>query len=807
MVSSIIHSPSVNLYMVLAHTFQSFGESTRSCQVTAPRELTLNSSDLQLPFLSDMALTSINDSKGWQSLLEVDKPTGGKQRSVMVSPSGSGGAKVTVKSETSQAFAQNRTQDTTTPTSQQLSKSTPLKITEGLNGENQDNAVEPPLKTSKPQLTLPIVPNIVDGNPVSPTAAGQAIYDFVQNMQGKSLSQSIWAPKNVSRSINGKSSRPLSPVTISDLTINTKSTSKSASVERLINASTQTELTMNQLNSLLGGVTQGMQEVAEKVTQVNAALPAKTEPAFTAVPPHLRALKTKEKTYVTSVIISKFESNTLQATSTKPLVDETSSSDPVVTHELGTSTNVPEHSVMWHSVEEARAHDSVSTQEPRMSFVPPHLRVSAEQEDQVVPTKVESSSSGGFAATSAKIKEGSPPSTSSKSRPPGVQSSSHVEEDWAKRSPSIENLVEEFEHDRMGSAFAVAEFGDKETICKETTAGKPEVLSYQPKTQSSPSKPQNSAKLSSGPQEQANGEVLKPAGLQENGGGTISNSTQSQEEDECEISKLLRLQEKEEGEVSGSESSPASDLAKSPVIREETSAAQGQPAVTPKQPPGPLPDTGRPKFNPLAYGAISRIPDKLPDRSNQFVFESWGGQLPRAGPSKPCLISQIYIFANKVPVVAEVRTVILRPLPPNSTPAFVSSIVFGGQLERIHMLGESAAFVTFLHGSDCQRFYAATDNGLVYGKSDDGREKFVHVRLGKEVDIVAGQLKEWISKGWTRCVRATHVDEDITLQEMKAQALGKRRALEKIDEFRHPEKGVSPHMLLFTRIPSSCCFQ
>ena len=147
---------------------------------------------------------------------------------------------------------------------------------------------------------------------------------------------------------------------------------------------------------------------------------------------------------------------------------------------------------------------------------------------------------------------------------------------------------------------------------------------------------------------------------------------------------------------------------------------------------------------------------------------------------------------------------ILRSLPPGATPAFLTSLIFGGPLERIHLPTPETAFVTFLHGEDCKIFYRGTGNGLVYGVTDTGRKKFIDVMMGKEVDIVSGKLRDWIDKEFRRCVRATHVDEEITLPEMKAMAMGKGRALERIAESKHQEKGVSCVHFSFTRYPFTC---
>ena len=141
-------------------------------------------------------------------------------------------------------------------------------------------------------------------------------------------------------------------------------------------------------------------------------------------------------------------------------------------------------------------------------------------------------------------------------------------------------------------------------------------------------------------------------------------------------------------------------------------------------------------------------------------------------------------------IAAEIRTVILRPLPHNATPKFITSIVFGGPLEQIHMRSDDSACVRFLHGADCQTFYKATAKGIVYGKDKQGRDQCLKVTLGRDVDVVGGKLAEWIARGNTRCVKATYVDKDLQLARLRDFAAERKRVLDDVEDFEH-EKGVS----------------
>lgn len=139
---------------------------------------------------------------------------------------------------------------------------------------------------------------------------------------------------------------------------------------------------------------------------------------------------------------------------------------------------------------------------------------------------------------------------------------------------------------------------------------------------------------------------------------------------------------------------------------------------------------------------------------------------------------------------AKIRTVQLRTLPPNSTPAFIASLVYGGAVERIQTIGESSASVRFLDADACDKFYHDTANGLVYAKDALGKEKVVWVTKTKDVDVVGGLLRQWIEAEYTRCVRAVPVDEDIGQEYLRKMASRKNRGVEGIEVGRNPG-GVS----------------
>lgn len=145
-------------------------------------------------------------------------------------------------------------------------------------------------------------------------------------------------------------------------------------------------------------------------------------------------------------------------------------------------------------------------------------------------------------------------------------------------------------------------------------------------------------------------------------------------------------------------------------------------------------------------------------------------------------------------IAAEIRKVIIKNLPSNATPSFVTSIVSGGALERIDVKG-STAHVLFLHAKDCQKFYDATANGLVYNFESENR--IARVEKATDVDVVSGQTRTFIELGFTRCVRATGIGSDFTVAKLREKAAYKNRNVENVI-LGINESGVRMNLLQFT---------
>lgn len=146
---------------------------------------------------------------------------------------------------------------------------------------------------------------------------------------------------------------------------------------------------------------------------------------------------------------------------------------------------------------------------------------------------------------------------------------------------------------------------------------------------------------------------------------------------------------------------------------------------------------------------------------------------------------------------AQIRKVILKNLPSNATPSFVASVVYFGPLEEIFMRKDNSATVKFLNPADCAKYYEDTSNGVVYKKDIQGREMVVFVELAKDVDVIGGLLQGWIDTGASRCVRVVDVEKDWGKAALVKLAEAKGRILEGLSDGLTPGgvSGLSLHYI------------
>ena len=185
--------------------------------------------------------------------------------------------------------------------------------------------------------------------------------------------------------------------------------------------------------------------------------------------------------------------------------------------------------------------------------------------------------------------------------------------------------------------------------------------------------------------------------------------------------------------------------------------------------------------------------DVGPDLKDALYFKAWPKSEPRDTPGSFSFILTGLLIDADVIEAAEIRRIIITKLPFNATPSFVTSIVSGGPLERLDVKG-STAHVLFLHAKDCQKFYDDTGNGLDY--TFEGRKGIAHVDKATDVDVVSGQARTFIELGFTRCVRATGIGSDFTVERLKEKAGYKNRMVDDV-VVGASESGVSINFLQF----------
>ena len=148
--------------------------------------------------------------------------------------------------------------------------------------------------------------------------------------------------------------------------------------------------------------------------------------------------------------------------------------------------------------------------------------------------------------------------------------------------------------------------------------------------------------------------------------------------------------------------------------------------------------------------------------------------------------------------VAQLRKVIIRGDPEwqfSPTAEFIASLVFGGPLEQLQCMINSAA-VTFIHAADAQLFYNKTANGIVFRADSEGIY-YADVRMAVDPTPTSSYVEDCFNQGATRIVRATGIDPVVTLTSLRAGAEGKTslrgipiRKLERLEDTVN-EGGVS----------------
>ena len=390
-----------------------------------------------------------------------------------------------------------------------------------------------------------------DVGPISPKTVGKAMYDVFENMQCKSLSESMWSPRNTDGKIKtGRSS----PSSMSASTLKTprairlrSPTLDNATQIRVSTAATQTELTMIELATLLDakdtvGPTMNTQSLCPSPSQSTTPAPVPKR-----VPPHRRASKTDQ-----SII--------------KPV------NIPLGPHTHGAT------SIFVEKQAEICGGDSDVGLASRSRYVPPHMRAGKRGKDDM----------DNFVASKSTIEDSRPidsPLGTDLSLETSSRSSSPVPDAEERRGRSSISKRVTFNLDEGPESLP------PETSSNATTAAVG-IPVHDPVAQVN----------------QVNSEAKTSIRKCPQGGTRIS----------------------EEGEIQDTDNQATYSPLDQPTgsIDQKASSAS-QPASILK----------RRTFDPLAYGGLTRMTEKIPDRSEQVRFQSWGPQLPRAGQRKSRLAS------------------------------------------------------------------------------------------------------------------------------------------------------------------------
>jgi hypothetical protein len=125
-------------------------------------------------------------------------------------------------------------------------------------------------------------------------------------------------------------------------------------------------------------------------------------------------------------------------------------------------------------------------------------------------------------------------------------------------------------------------------------------------------------------------------------------------------------------------------------------------------------------------------------------------------------------------IAAQVRRLTLSSLPADADLTLVQSLVHGGAIDDMVLMGASGvAYVRFISGDACDKYCENYQNGLNFRYK--GRLHTAFVDKCTEVEIISGMLQGYIDCGASRCVCAIGADEDWSMGGLKILAEGKSR--------------------------------
>jgi len=138
------------------------------------------------------------------------------------------------------------------------------------------------------------------------------------------------------------------------------------------------------------------------------------------------------------------------------------------------------------------------------------------------------------------------------------------------------------------------------------------------------------------------------------------------------------------------------------------------------------------------------------------------------------------------------RTVVITDIPRAATASIISSLVYGGAIERVNFKsGDSKAFVTFTTGQAAKCYFERTANGVFYDKLP--LRFLVDVDIAKNDEPVSSRLRTQLECGATRIVLIKSCPHEYTKAALKKIASDKKRALEDVLDFTQ----VTPRQVVF----------
>ena len=156
-----------------------------------------------------------------------------------------------------------------------------------------------------------------------------------------------------------------------------------------------------------------------------------------------------------------------------------------------------------------------------------------------------------------------------------------------------------------------------------------------------------------------------------------------------------------------------------------------------------------------------------------------------------CISLQLHLMVcSNITTGAQRRTIVITGKPAWTAipkPDFIASIVYGGPLEEIRCVASvpyapgCGAYVTFIHARQAAKYYDATPNGVIYRliagvHPSQSNKNVAETFMCDDTTPQSSVVRDYVARGFTRCVRATGVDIGMSLAILRVIAGGKNNA-------------------------------